>query len=110
MIAPHTWHQLLQQLVPHYDGGFNHSALTRMIKFSVVFPDQAIVATLSRQLSWTHFIALIPLKQPLEREAYAEMCRIEHWSVRTLRDLQGLLLFSLPDKTTISQIGRFVCE
>ena len=40
-------------------------------------------------MSWTHFIALIPLKQPLEREFYAEMCRVERWSVRTLRERIG---------------------
>ncbi len=37
------------------------------------------------QLSWTHFTLLIPLKTELERDFYAQMCRIEKWSVRTLR-------------------------
>lgn len=39
-----------------------------------------IVVSLIRQLSWTHFIALIPLKYRLQREFYAEMCRQEKWS------------------------------
>ena len=52
-----------------------------------------IVVSLARQLSWTHFIALIPLKKPLEREFYAEMCRIERWSVRTLRERIGSQLY-----------------
>ncbi|MBN9342566.1 MAG: DUF1016 family protein, partial [Comamonadaceae bacterium] len=43
-------------------------------------------ATLSRQLSWSHFIEILPLKQPLERAYYAELCRVERWSVRTLRE------------------------
>lgn len=47
---------------------------------------EQIVATLSRQLSWSHFSALLPLSQPLQREFYAEMSRIEGWSVRTLRE------------------------
>ena len=54
-----------------------------MIQFAEVFADAQIVATLSRELSWSHFIEILPLKQPLEREFYAEMCRIERWSVRT---------------------------
>jgi predicted nuclease of restriction endonuclease-like (RecB) superfamily len=58
-----------------------------------VFPDAEIVATLSRQLSWSHFRELLPLKQPLEREYYAEMCRIERWSVRTLRERIGSQLY-----------------
>jgi predicted nuclease of restriction endonuclease-like (RecB) superfamily len=36
-------------------------------------------------LTWTHFIVLIPLKNPLKRDFYAEMCRVERWSVRALR-------------------------
>ena len=77
---------LSQQLVRDYCRGFNVSALTRMVKFAEAFPDEPIVATLSRQLSWSHFIEILPLKQPLEREFYAEMCRVERWSVRTLRE------------------------
>jgi predicted nuclease of restriction endonuclease-like (RecB) superfamily len=64
-----------------------------MIQFAEVFPDEKIVVSLVRQLSWTHFIALIPLKKPLEREFYAEMCRIERWSVRTLRERIGSQLY-----------------
>jgi hypothetical protein len=33
---------------------------------------QQIVVSLTRQLSWTHFVALIPLKEPLQHEFYAE--------------------------------------
>lgn len=77
---------LSTQLVREYGKGFNRSALTRMVKFAEVFPDQAIVATLSQQLSWSHFIEILPLKAPLERDYYAELCRVERWSVRTLRE------------------------
>jgi hypothetical protein len=34
-----------------------------MVQFAQVFPEEAIVATLSRQLSWSHFRELLPLKQ-----------------------------------------------
>ena len=44
-------------------------------------------------MSWSHFIEILPLKQPLEREFYAEMCRIERWSVRTLRERIGSQLY-----------------
>jgi hypothetical protein len=30
-----------------------------------------------RQLTWTHFIELMPLDKPLQREFYAEICRLE---------------------------------
>jgi len=63
-----------------------------MIQFAEVFPDKEIVVSLIRQLSWTHFIGLIPLKNDLQRDFYAEMCRVERWSVRTLRkNIDGML-------------------
>jgi len=64
-----------------------------MVRFAEAFPDEAIVATLSQQLSWSHIVALLPVKEPLAREFYAEMCRVERWSVRTLRQKIGGMLF-----------------
>jgi predicted nuclease of restriction endonuclease-like (RecB) superfamily len=50
------------------------------------------VATLSTQLGWSHFIEILPIKAPLAREFYAEMCRVERWPVRTLRQkISGML-------------------
>ena len=56
--------------------------LRRMIQLAEVFPDQKIVVTLSRQLGWSHFLAILPLRDSLQRDFYAEMCRMERWSVR----------------------------
>jgi predicted nuclease of restriction endonuclease-like (RecB) superfamily len=71
-----------------------------MMQFADIFPDEQIVASLIRQLSWTHIIALIPLKEPLQREFYAEMCRIEKWSVKTLRKKIDSMLY---ERTAISK-------
>ncbi|MFT3886397.1 MAG: PDDEXK nuclease domain-containing protein [Flavobacteriales bacterium] len=84
---------LSRQLVLEYGQSFAEKNLRRMVQFAEVFPDEEIVVSLTRQLSWTHFLAFLPLKQPLEREFYAEMCRIEHWSVRTLRERIGSQLY-----------------
>jgi len=84
---------LSQELVRDYGKGFNVSALTRMLKFAEAFPEENIVVTLSRELSWSHFVALLPLKRPFERDYYAELCRIERWSVRTLRERIGSQLY-----------------
>ena len=76
-----------------------------MVRFAEVFPDQQIVVSLIRQLTWTHIIALLPLKDQLQRDFYAEMCRIERWSVRMLRQkIDGMLyertaLSKKPDET-----------
>ena len=84
---------LSPQLTAEYGQGFAERNLFRMIQFAEVFPDGEIVATLSRQLGWSHFVELIPLDDPLKRDFYAEMCRVERWSVRTLRDKIGGMLF-----------------
>ena len=63
-----------------------------MVKFAEQFHDEKIVATLSPQLSWSHFLVLLPIDDPLDRDFSAEMCRYERWSVRTLRaKIQGML-------------------
>ena len=51
------------------------------------------MSALSTQLGWSHFIELLPIKDPLARDFYAEMCRIEHWDVRTHRQKIGGMLF-----------------
>jgi predicted nuclease of restriction endonuclease-like (RecB) superfamily len=83
---------LSRQLVEAYGRGFAEKNLRRMVQFANSFPDAEIVAALSRQLSWSHFKELFPLKKPLQCDFYAEMCRVERWSVRTLRKkIDGML-------------------
>jgi predicted nuclease of restriction endonuclease-like (RecB) superfamily len=64
-----------------------------MITFAEYFVDRQVVSQLARQLGWSHFLAILPLDNPLKRDFYAEMCRIERWSVRTLRAKIGGMLF-----------------
>ena len=48
---------------------------------------------LARQLSWSHPVAIMPLNDPLKRDFYTEMCRLERWSVQTLRGkINGMLV------------------
>ena len=89
-----------QELVREFGRGFEVTNLTRMMKFAEAFPDEEIVATLSQQLSWSHFRELLPLKQPLQREFYAEMSRAEGWSVRTLRGRIDSMLY---ERTALSK-------
>lgn len=91
---------LSQELTDEFGRGFERSALARMVKFAELFPDVSIVATLSRQLGWSHFKEIIPLKDDLQREFYAEMCRLERWSVRTLRERIQSMLY---ERTAISK-------
>lgn len=51
---------LSKQLEAEFGRSFSEKNLRRIVQFSKVFPDEHIVVSLIRQLSWTHFIALIP--------------------------------------------------
>lgn len=77
---------LSTQLVREYGQSFGLRSLRRMVQFAEVFPEEQLVVSLAQTLSWSHFIEILPLKQPLERAYYAELCRVERWSVRTLRE------------------------
>ncbi|MCM2111326.1 PDDEXK nuclease domain-containing protein, partial [Pseudomonas aeruginosa] len=91
---------LAAQLVKEYGGSFSVKNLRRMVQFAAAYPDERIVVSLIRQLSWTHFIALIPLKDPLQRDYYAQMASAERWSVRTLRERIDSMLY---ERTALSQ-------
>lgn len=94
---------LSRQLSEEYGRGFSRPNLFHMIRFAEGFPDRKIVYALSRQLSWTHLRQIIYLDDPLQREFYTQMCRIEGWSTRTLQDkIQGLLY----ERTAISRKPR----
>lgn len=60
-----------------------------------------------RQLSWSHFLLLIPLKNITKRDFYTEMCRIESWNVRTLRAKIDSMFF---ERTAISKKPELVAR
>lgn len=91
---------LSRQLAVEYGRGFAEKNLRRMVQFAQAYPDEQIVVTLLRQLSWSHFLALLPLEKPYQRDFYAEMCRIEGWSVRTLRERIDSMLY---ERTALSK-------
>jgi predicted nuclease of restriction endonuclease-like (RecB) superfamily len=91
---------LSRQLEAEFGRGFAEKNLRRMVQFAEAFPDERIVATLRRQLGWSHFKEIVPQQEELKRDFYAEMCRIERWSVRTLRKKIGGMLF---ERTALSK-------
>lgn len=91
---------LSRQLVEEHGASFGEKNLRRMIQFAEVFPHEEFVVSLIRQLSWTHFIALLPLKNQLQRDFYAQLCRVEVWSVSTLRQKIDSMLF---ERTAVSR-------
>ena len=88
-----------RQLTEEYGKGFNEKSLRRMMQFAELFPDFQIVAPLARQLSWSHFLMLFPIKDPLSREFYLTMSVSERWTKRTLRNKIDSMLY---ERTAIS--------
>jgi predicted nuclease of restriction endonuclease-like (RecB) superfamily len=101
-----------QQLENEFGHGFSQPNLSRMTQLAEYFPDFEIYSTLSNKLSWSHFVELIRVKDDLKREFYAEMCRVESWSVRALRGkIQGMLfertaLSKKPDKVIRQELSE----
>ncbi len=91
---------LSAQLSAEYGRGFDRRNLYHMVRFAEVFPDEGIVNALRTQLSWTHFRELLSIDDPLKRDFYAELCRVERWSTRTLPHKIGHLLF---ERTALSK-------
>ena len=89
-----------RKLTLEYGRGFNRTSVFRMIKFFQEFPDREKVATLSQQLTWSHFVELLPIEDALKRDFYAAMCKAEGWTVRTLRDRKNSMLY---ERTAISR-------
>ncbi|GIM61150.1 DUF1016 domain-containing protein [Capnocytophaga canis] len=76
---------IANELESKYGRNFTEKNIRRMMQFAEVFPDFQIVVTLSRQLSWSQFLVLIPLKNHEARMFYAELTANESLSVRDLR-------------------------
>ena len=105
-----------RELAAEFGQGFSEKNLWHMIRFVEVFPEEQIVSALRRELSWTHFKQFIYLDDPLKRDFYAEMCRIERWSTRTLeKKISGMLfertaLSRKPDKLIREELDTLCAE
>ncbi len=91
---------LSAKLTREFGRGWSERNLAYMLRFAEVYPDIEILHTLCANLSWSHFKAVIYLDDPLKRDFYAEMCRMESWSTRTLKTKMDSMLF---ERTAISR-------
>ena len=82
-----------RQLQEEYGSkGFDAKNIHRMMQFAQKFPDEQIVASLMRQLSWTHILQVLAMKDELQCEFYLTLAASEKWSVRQLRkEIDGML-------------------
>lgn len=80
--------------------GFELRNIRRMIQFATTFNDFKKVSQAATQLSWSHFVELLPIKEEVKREFYFTMAISERWGRNTLRAKIDGMLF---ERTAISQ-------
>ncbi len=100
--------QLSVELTKQYGKGWSEKHLRHCLRFAEVFTDIQIVSALRRQLSWTHFKAIMYFDDELQREFYIEMCKLENWSTRVLEERINSMLY---ERTAIIvELQNFVIE
>jgi predicted nuclease of restriction endonuclease-like (RecB) superfamily len=99
--------KLSKDLTLSHGKGFSQSNLKRMRQFYLVYP---IGAKPSHQLSWSHWVELLKIDDPLERSFYQNQILIEKWSIPELRRQKKSSLFlrlaASKDKKGILQLAR----
>ncbi|MDD8026593.1 MAG: PDDEXK nuclease domain-containing protein [Acidobacteriota bacterium] len=88
------------QLTAEYGKGWSEKHLWHCLRVAETFPDDAILSAVRRELSWTHIKILAYVEDPLKREFYTEIARLEGWSSRQLQERMNSLLF---ERTAISK-------
>jgi hypothetical protein len=89
-----------QSLTAEFGRGYGRRNLYHMMRFAEVFPESEIVYAVRSQLTWTHVRALLAIDDPLKRQFYTELCRLERWSTRTLNQKIDGMLF---ERTAIAK-------
>lgn len=91
---------LAQQLTQTYGRGWSKRQLWHCVRFAEAFPDREKVNAVCSQLSWSHFRTLSSIDDPLKRDFYLELARLEGWSVRQLNERIDSMLF---ERTALSR-------
>lgn len=84
---------LARQLTAEYGRGWSEKQLRHCLRVAETFPDEATVSALRSELSWTHIKTLIYIDDPLKRDFYAGLARLERWSSRQLQERLNSMLY-----------------
>jgi len=77
-------------LTADFGKGFSYANLCNCRQFYLVFPDQEILYTLCRELSWSHLRSIMRIDSPQAIEYYCNEARAQNWTVRQLeRNIQS---------------------
>ena len=91
---------LAKQLTAQYGNGWSEKQIRHFLRIAETFTDKDIFYALSRELSWTHLRSIVYIEEPLKRNFYIEMCKLEKWSTRVLQERINSMLY---ERTAISK-------
>ncbi len=91
---------LAVRLTERYGKGWGYECLKQSIRCFEYFSQDEIGYAVRTQFSWSHIRSLMGVKDPLARQFYMEMCKIEKWGTRTLDEKIDSQLF---ERTAISR-------
>ncbi|MDR0308576.1 MAG: PDDEXK nuclease domain-containing protein [Coriobacteriales bacterium] len=95
-----TLPRISKALSNEFGSGWSTPHLRHCMKFASAFPNEAIVSTLWKQLGWSQLKVLMHVDEPIKRDFYVEMAKVERWTVKTLRSRINSMLF---ERTAISK-------
>ena len=100
--------KLSRDLTDLYGSGFSMSNVAKMRKLYLTYP---ILQTASAKLSWSHYVELLKIDDPLERSFYEKEAESEHWGVRELkRQMKSMLFHRLALSTNREEVLRLAKE
>ena len=82
--------RLSRDLTDRHGKGFSRGSVFYMRKLYLTYPK---VQTVSELLTWSHYVELLKIDDPLERSFYEKEAENEHWGVRELRRQMDSMLF-----------------
>lgn len=85
-----TLNHLSTDLTRLFGSGFSRSNVFYIRKLYLEYPK---IQTVSELLSWSHYIELLKISDPLERSFYEKECISSHWGVRELKRQMKSMLF-----------------
>ena len=100
--------RLSRDLTERYGKGFSHSNLVYIRKLYLTYPKSQ---TLSDQLTWSHYVELLKVDDPLERSFYEKESEQSHWGVRELkRQMDSMLFQRLALSTDKNEVARLASD
>src|SRR5690606_25150041 len=91
---------LATQLTAEFGSGWSKRQLFYCLQLTEIYPNKEILHTLCAKLSWSHIRLILNIKDPIKRDFYTEICKMEKWSVRVFQDRINSMLY---ERTIISK-------